>query len=338
MSEYGRIIGIDVGTKCTGLARTDLLRTSANPIGTYDSQQVFDELERLIYNKNEKVIKLVVGWPLTPDGNEGNATERVEKFITKLRARFPNIEIEKMDERYTSKEAVQAMIEAGVPKMKRREKERIDQAAAAIILQKYLQISEYWYMAVLPIVTYDDDILHKETKPVTENSDELQALIDDMFETMYNADGVGLAAPQVGQLVRVFVTDADAMIDEADQVATKYGPLTMINPEIVKASDQKVEMEEGCLSIPGVNAVVKRPEKIKVQYLDRDFNEQELNLDGWLSRVVQHEKDHLDGVLFLEHLSFFKQKLLSSKLNEIAKGEKETQYPLAPKKQVEKKE
>lgn len=143
MSEYGRIIGIDVGTKCTGLARTDLLRTSANPIGTYDSQQVFDELERLIYNKNEKVIKLVVGWPLTPDGNEGNATERVEKFITKLRARFPNIDIEKMDERYTSKEAVQAMIEAGVPKMKRREKERIDQAAAAIILQKYLQLSEY---------------------------------------------------------------------------------------------------------------------------------------------------------------------------------------------------
>ena len=142
MTKYGRIIGIDVGSKKTGLARTDLLRTSANPIGTYDSHQVFDELEQLIYNENEKVIKLVVGWPLTPDGKEGAATKRVEKFITKLRRRFPNIEIEKMDERYTSKEAVQAMIEAGVPKMKRREKERIDQAAAAIILQKYLQISE----------------------------------------------------------------------------------------------------------------------------------------------------------------------------------------------------
>lgn len=141
MSQYGRIIGIDVGTQLTGLARTDLLRTSANPIGTYGSQQVFDELEKLI--ENEQVIKLVVGWPLTPEGKEGNATKRVEKFITKLRKRFPNIEIAKMDERYTSKEAVQAMIEAGVPKMKRREKERIDQAAAAIILQKYLQISEY---------------------------------------------------------------------------------------------------------------------------------------------------------------------------------------------------
>lgn len=143
MTEYGRIIGIDVGTKLTGLARTDLLRTSANPIGTYDSQEVFDILEELVKNENEKVIKIVVGWPLTPDGREGDATERVEKFITKLRGRFPHIDIEKMDERYTSKEAVQAMIEAGVPKMKRREKERIDQAAAAIILQKYLEVSEY---------------------------------------------------------------------------------------------------------------------------------------------------------------------------------------------------
>lgn len=143
MTEYGRIIGIDVGTKFTGLARTDLLRTNANPIGTYNSQQVFDELEKLIESENEQVIKIVVGWPLTPEGNEGDATKRVEKFIAKLRRRFPDIDIEKMDERYTSKEAVQAMIEAGVPKMKRREKERIDQAAAAIILQKYLQVTEY---------------------------------------------------------------------------------------------------------------------------------------------------------------------------------------------------
>lgn len=193
-------------------------------------------------------------------------------------------------------------------------------------------------MAILPIVTYDDDILREETMSVTENSEKLQTLIDDMFETMYNADGVGLAAPQVGQLVRVFVADADAMVDEEDETAAKHGPLTMINPEIVETSEEEVELEEGCLSIPGVNAAVKRPEKIKVQYLDRDFNEQELDLDGWLSRVVQHEKDHLDGILFLEYLSFFKQKLLSSKLNEIAKGDKETKYPLAPKKQVEKKE
>ncbi|MDR8392262.1 peptide deformylase [Aliifodinibius sp. S!AR15-10] len=188
-------------------------------------------------------------------------------------------------------------------------------------------------MPILPIVTYDDDVLRTKTKPVKKNSEELQNLIDDMFETMYNADGVGLAAPQVGQLVRVFVADADPMIDDADQSAKKYGPLTMINPEIAETSEAEVEMEEGCLSIPGVNAAVKRPEKIKVRYLDRDFNQQELDLDGWLSRVVQHEKDHLDGVLFLEYLSYFKQKMLSSKLNEIEKGEKETDYPLVPKKE-----
>lgn len=140
MTEYGRIIGIDVGTKRTGLARTDLLRTSANPIGTFDNERVFRELDYLI--RNEQAVKIVVGWPLTPKGDEGEATERVEKFIDKLVERFPDIEIEKMDERYTSKEAVQAMIDAGVPQKKRREKERIDQAAAAIILQKYLQISD----------------------------------------------------------------------------------------------------------------------------------------------------------------------------------------------------
>ena len=143
MTVYGRIIGIDVGTKKTGLARTDLLRTSANPIGTFNSREVFDELDKLVRNESERVVKFVVGWPLTPEGNEGNATERVEKFIAKLHSRYPQIEIEKVDERYTSKEAVQAMIDAGVPKMKRREKERIDQAAAAIILQKYLELSEY---------------------------------------------------------------------------------------------------------------------------------------------------------------------------------------------------
>lgn len=140
MTEYGRIIGIDVGSKRTGLARTDLLRMSVNPIGTYDNHQVFLELDKLI--RNEQAVKIVVGWPLTPKGEEGRATERVEKFIEKLTVRYPEIEIEKIDERYTSKEAVQAMIDAGVPQKKRREKERIDQAAAAIILQKYLQLSE----------------------------------------------------------------------------------------------------------------------------------------------------------------------------------------------------
>lgn len=191
-------------------------------------------------------------------------------------------------------------------------------------------------MAILPIVTYDDEVLRKEAEPVIENSDELQKLIDDMFETMYNADGVGLAAPQVGRLVRVFVTDADVMADKKEEEngegeeskEEKLGPIAMINPEIVAESDEQVELEEGCLSIPGVNASITRPENVKVRYLDRDFTEQELQISGWFSRVVQHERDHLDGILFLDHLSLFKRKLLGSRLKEIAEGRRETDYPI----------
>jgi peptide deformylase len=186
-------------------------------------------------------------------------------------------------------------------------------------------------MSVLPIVTYDDEVLRKEAEPVEENTPEIQQLIDNMFDTMYNSDGVGLAAPQIGELLRIFVADAGPLTEE--EGGSKYGPMALINPEISFESEEKVDMEEGCLSIPGVNASVTRPEKIVVNYLDRDFNEQELEVDGWLSRVIQHETDHLDGVLFLDYLSMFKRKLLSSKLKDIAKGRTEIAYPTVPKKQ-----
>lgn len=186
-------------------------------------------------------------------------------------------------------------------------------------------------MSVLPIVTYDDEVLRKKAKPVKKDSEQLQQLIDDMFDTMYNSDGVGLAAPQVGELLRIFVADASPMMDEEDESAVEE-PIVLINPEITFQSEEEVEMEEGCLSIPGVNASVTRPEKIAVKYLDRDFKEQELEVDGWWARVIQHETDHLDGILFLDHLSFFKRKLLSSKLKEIDEGRKEIDYPIVPKK------
>lgn len=136
MSRYSRLIGIDVGTKWVGLARTDLLRMVANPIGTYPPEEAIKKLEKLV--ETEQVEKLVIGWPLTPEGGEGRAIKMVERFITRLRLVLPEIEIAKMDERYTSKEAVAAMVESGVPKMKRRDSDRVNQAAAAIILQKYL--------------------------------------------------------------------------------------------------------------------------------------------------------------------------------------------------------
>jgi peptide deformylase len=189
-------------------------------------------------------------------------------------------------------------------------------------------------MAILPIVTYDDDILKKEAEQVEELTEEIETLIDDMFETMYNSDGVGLAAPQVGKLLRIFVVDADPMAKEEDDPL--YGPIAMINPKITFTSDEEVDMEEGCLSIPGVNATVSRPESIEVTYRDEDFERQSLEVGGWLARVIQHETDHLNGILFLDHLSMFKRKLLSGKLKEIAEGRKDTEYPLVPKKATSK--
>lgn len=138
---YGRILGIDVGTKWTGLAQTDLLRTIANPIGTFPAEKVYEEIEKIV--NREKVDFLVVGWPLNPMGEEGRAVKMVERFLIKLRKRLPDIKIEKIDERYTSKEAVAAMEEAGVPKMKRLDSDRKNRAAAAVILQKYLEEAVY---------------------------------------------------------------------------------------------------------------------------------------------------------------------------------------------------
>jgi len=189
-------------------------------------------------------------------------------------------------------------------------------------------------MALLPILTYDDETLREKASPVTENSEELQKLLDDMFETMYNANGVGLAAPQIGKLLRIFVADADGYADkkEKKEEDTNYGPLVFINPSIQFKSEQEATAEEGCLSIPDVRGEVTRPQAIVVSYWDREFNKQKLEVDGALARIIQHEIDHLDGVLFIDHISYFKRKLLSKKLNDLAEGRREIAYPVAGKK------
>lgn len=185
-------------------------------------------------------------------------------------------------------------------------------------------------MAILPIVTYDDSVLRKKTEMVKENSESLQDLITDMFETMYNSSGVGLAAPQIGELVRLFVMDADAVTEDLEE--TDLGPMVFINPKIIELSGEDVKMEEGCLSIPDVRDDVKRPLNVKLQYYDRDFNKQESEFSGWISRIIQHEHDHLEGVLFLDYLSAFRKRLHRSALKKIDRGEMETDYPLVSKK------
>lgn len=186
-------------------------------------------------------------------------------------------------------------------------------------------------MAILPIVTYGDPVLRTKTRKVTENSDELQRLLDDMLETMYNAKGVGLAAPQIGEDLCLFVMDADPMYEE-EEPEKKMGPQVFINPEIVSSDDEDVEHEEGCLSIPDIREAILRPGKIKVEYLDREFQPRKLEADGWLARVIEHETDHVNGVLFIDHIGSFRRRLLKGKLKEIEEGQIETAYPLVPKK------
>ena len=151
-------------------------------------------------------------------------------------------------------------------------------------------------MALLPILTAPDPRLKKKSLPVDTVDAGVRQLMDDMLETMYDAPGIGLAAPQVGVLKRVVVLD----IDRED---TKTGPLFMANPEIVAASDEDVSYEEGCLSVPDHYSDVVRPATVTVRYLDRDGKQQDLACDGLLATCVQHEIDHLDGVLFIDRLT-----------------------------------
>lgn len=184
---------------------------------------------------------------------------------------------------------------------------------------------------VLPIYVYGTEALRAETEPVDENTEALQTLIDNMIETMYAASGIGLAAPQVGRTERLFVVDVTSMADEIEEDGESVPPQPMvfINPEVVWESETEGEYEEGCLSIPDVREMVTRPERVSVRYRDRDFNEQVMEVGNMLARVIQHEYDHLDGVLFTDHLSAFRQRLLRRTLKRMARGDVEADYPLA---------
>lgn len=186
---------------------------------------------------------------------------------------------------------------------------------------------------ILPIRIYGDPALRMVTEEVASDGEELQQLLDDMIETMRGAEGVGLAAPQVGRTERVFVVDVTPMYEghEEDREALKAlptQPMVLINPEIIWESEEECEFEEGCLSIPDLREVVVRPERIGVTYLDRTFERQELEAEGMLARVIQHEVDHLDGVLFVDHITAFRRRLLRRKLRDMARGEVEADYEL----------
>ena len=177
-------------------------------------------------------------------------------------------------------------------------------------------------MAFLPIYLIDHAVLRKKARTVKAADPGLTQLAADMVETMHNANGIGLAANQVGSLQRIIVVD----ISGTEETPTTP-PMAMLNPEII-SSEGSVVMEEGCLSIPEVRDEVERPERITLRYRDLEFREQELTADGILARVIQHEIDHLDGVLFIDRIGAVRRKLLRGRLNKIIKGEIEVDYPI----------
>lgn len=177
-------------------------------------------------------------------------------------------------------------------------------------------------MAILPIIEIPDPRLKTVSKPVAEVTDELRKLMDDMLETMYDAPGIGLAAIQVAQPHRILVIDLQEMPEgsEDDPEAEPIRrPFYFVNPEILEVSEEVTTYNEGCLSVPEQYAEVDRPSWVRARWLDYDGNPHEEKIDGFLATVLQHEMDHLEGILFIDHLSKLKRDMVLRKLKKARK-------------------
>ena len=184
---------------------------------------------------------------------------------------------------------------------------------------------------ILPIVAYGDPVLKKQAKEITKDYPNLDTLIDNMFETMYGAYGVGLAAPQIGLSIRLFIVDASPFAEDDDLSKEEKEQLkdfkrVFINPIILEETGDEWAFNEGCLSIPDVREDVFRQPNIKIQYQDQDFNTHTEELSGLAARVFQHEYDHIEGVLFTDKLSALKKRLIKGKLTNISKGKINVDY------------
>ena len=184
---------------------------------------------------------------------------------------------------------------------------------------------------IFPIVAFGDPVLKTKTQEIPRDFPDLKKLVADMYDTMYYAHGVGLAAPQIGKAIRLFVIDSAPMEDDEDE---KGNPITpkpglkraFINPQIISEEGEEWGFNEGCLSIPGIRENVYRKPIITLRYQDEDFNTFEEKFDGMTARVIQHENDHLEGVLFTDHLSPLKKRLIKGRLTKISKGDVDADY------------
>lgn len=184
---------------------------------------------------------------------------------------------------------------------------------------------------ILPITAYGDPVLRKKAKDINQDHPKLKELLENMWETMYNASGVGLAAPQVGLPLRIFLVDTTPFSDDEDLSAEEQKALNgfkkvFINAKIIEETGEEWAFNEGCLSIPDIREDVSRKENIKITYLDENFKEHTEEYNGLLARVIQHEYDHIEGILFTDKLSSLKKRLLKSKLGNISKGKIRVEY------------
>lgn len=186
---------------------------------------------------------------------------------------------------------------------------------------------------ILPIYAYGHPVLRKAGQEIDQNYPDLNKLIENMKETMYNASGVGLAAPQVGKSIRLFIIDAspfseDKKLSEKERAFLKDFNRVFINPKIIKEEGDEWVFSEGCLSIPGINENVFRKEQITIEYKDEHFKKHKETLDGLAARVFQHEYDHIEGILFTDKVNSLTKRLISKKLNNISKGKTTADYTM----------
>lgn len=171
---------------------------------------------------------------------------------------------------------------------------------------------------ILPIYLYGQPVLRKVAEDITPDYPDLKSLIESMFDTMHQAEGIGLAAPQVGLAIRLVVVDLDVLSEDFPEF--KDFSRVYINARIIETSDETDTMEEGCLSLPGIHEKVTRPSRIHVQYLDENFVEHDEWVEGYLARVMQHEFDHLEGKVFSDRISMLRRQMNKTKLGNLAKG------------------
>ncbi len=179
---------------------------------------------------------------------------------------------------------------------------------------------------ILPIYAYGQPVLRKKSLSIPRDYPQLQQLIKDMYETMYSAKGVGLAAPQIGKDIRLFIMDT-IQLDKKNEIATGIKRV-FINAELLDESGDPWLYEEGCLSLPDIHVEIERKPVIRIRYFDQDWNEHTETFDSVNARVIQHEYDHIEGILFIDRLKPLKRRMINRKLEKIKRGEIEVNHPM----------